>query len=246
MDMKSNEVSFEEASLILSALPEPRKDTYLGLADSYTSTDDERLVLAARLYIWNGDLASAVDRSAGEVEIQLRNFMDKAFIKWNTADPRNGSAEWLLYPKDELEEITKYGDGKTLVDNADVKTAGNNVTHDDYIAGLTFGQWVHLLPKPHATDTNARVILWKQALEPCLSKENPGVTNRVIFQQQAMSVKEIRNRATHRRPLIKNVNAVNDAHRDCIELLRAINPELGEWFKGRRWIPEVLSASPLQ
>lgn len=223
--MNSNEVSLEEAWLILNALPEPRKRTYLDLASPNAKTDGERLILAARLYVWNGD---------------------RAFIKWNTDEPRNGSREWVLYPQDELREITTDRRGKTLVDKSDVKTAGEDITHDDYIAGLTFGQWVHLLPKPHAGENNARVILWSEALEPCLSDENPSVTNRVIFQGQAMAVKEIRNRATHRRPLVKNIHLVNDAHRDCIELLRAINPELGEWFKQRRWIPEALSASPLQ
>lgn len=76
-------------------------------------------------------------------------------------------------------------------------------TQDDSLAGLTFGQWVHLLPKPHAGDRNARVVLWDEALEPNLSPYGQNSTNRRRFQSQALAVKELRNRATHRRPLVK-------------------------------------------
>lgn len=76
-------------------------------------------------------------------------------------------------------------------------------TQDDSLAGLTFGQWVHLLPKPHAGERNARVILWNEALEPNLSPYGRSASNRRRFQSQALAVKELRNRATHRRPLVK-------------------------------------------
>lgn len=76
-------------------------------------------------------------------------------------------------------------------------------TQDDSLAGLTFGQWVHLLPKPHAGERNARVILWNEALEPNLSPYGRSSSNRRRFQSQALAVKELRNRATHRRPLVK-------------------------------------------
>lgn len=111
--------------------------------------------------------------------------------------------------------------------------------------GLTFGQWVHLLLKPHAGERNARVILWNEALEPNLSLYGQNSTNRKIFQGQALAIKELRNRATHRRPLVKDKNRIQNAHRDCIELLRAINPELGDWFKNQKWIPNVLATSPI-
>ena len=118
-------------------------------------------------------------------------------------------------------------------------------TQDDSLAGLTFGQWVHLLPKPHAGERNARVILWNEALEPNLSPYGRSSSSRRRFQSQALAVKELRNQATHRRPLVKDKNRIQNAHRDCIELLRAINPELGGWFKNQKWIPNVLATSPI-
>ena len=100
---------------------------------------------------------------------------------------------------------------------------------------------MHLLPKPHAGERNARVILWNEALEPNLSPYGQNSSNRRRFQGQALAVKELRNRATHRRLLVKDQNRIQNAHRDYIELLRAINPELGDWFKNQKWIPNVLA-----
>lgn len=245
MHFSTNEVSAKEAALILEALPEPRKTTYLHLAAQYADTETEVLILAARLYIWNGDVAAAVDRSACEVEIQLRNFMDHGFSQWNTSPSRCGSPEWLLYPMGKLAEITTDKNGIALASMAEIRPGTETPTHDDYVAGLTFGQWVHLLPKPHAGERNARVVLWNEALEPNLSSYGQNSTNRRRFQGQALAVKELRNRATHRRPLVKDQNRIQNAHRDCIELLRAINPELGDWFKNQKWIPSVLATSPI-
>ena len=245
MHCSTNEVSAKEATLILGALPAPRKRPYLDLAAQYADSETEVLILAARLYIWNGDVAAAVDRAACEVEIQLRNFMDRGFSQWNTNPPRCGSPEWLLQPRGELATITTNKNGVALSSMAEIQPNIVAPTHDDYVAGLTFGQWVHLLPKPHAGERNARVILWNEALEPNLSPYGQNSTNRRSFQGQALAVKELRNRATHRRPLVKNQNSIQNAHRDCIELLRAINPELGDWFKDQKWIPNILAMSPM-
>lgn len=57
------------------------------------------------------------------------------------------------------------------------------------MAGLTFGQWVHLLPKPHAGERNARVILWNEALEPNLSLYGQNSTNRRRFQGRRLQSK---------------------------------------------------------
>lgn len=239
MKVYSNEITSNEASAIMAALPDGRRNTYLGIAQKNSSSD--LTIAAARLYIWNGYLASVVDRATGEVEVLLRNCIDAGFSEWNCAPQQKGSREWLLFPEGVLSEIVAPVGNKPLTQYAHLDTVQGVPVHDDYVAGLTFGNWVHLLPKPHAQGNNSRVILWNEALEPRVRG-----LNRVIFQKRAMFVKDMRNRATHRRPLVKDISAIEKVHQSCVELSRAMNPELGEWIRNERWIPEALEQSPLK
>lgn len=239
MKVYSNEITSNEASAIMAALPDGRRNTYLGIAQKYSSSD--LTIAAARLYIWNGYLASVVDRTTGEVEVLLRNCIDEGFSEWNSAPQQKGVREWLLFPEGELSEIVAPAGNRPLTEYAHLDTVEGTPVHDDYVAGLTFGNWVHLLPKPHAQGNNPRVTLWDEALEPRIRG-----LNRVVFQKRAMFVKDMRNRATHRRPLVKDISALEEVHQSCVELSRAMNSELGEWIRNERWIPEALKQSPLK
>lgn len=241
MKLYSSEITSTEASAIMSALPEVRRNTYLEIAGRGSAGSSELQVLAARLYIWNGYLASVIDRATGEVEVLLRNCMNEGFVEWNSAHPQNGSREWLCYPEGELAKVVAPAGKKSLAEYAHLETVEGTPLHDDYVAGLTFGNWVHLLPKPHAQGNNPRVILWDEALSPRVQG-----LNRVNFQKRAMFVKDMRNRATHRRPLVKDIIALEKTHQSCVELSRAINPDLGEWMRAEQWILGALKQSPLK
>ncbi|MEL6051658.1 hypothetical protein [Corynebacterium rouxii] len=229
-----------DACRIINALPHPRRNTYLTIARDNAETEKKITILAAKLYLWNGYLASVIDRTTGEIEVLLRNFMDKSLSQWNSALPRCGSREWLTAPEGELKELVIPSKGKPLRDFAHLQTVEGTPTHDDYVAGLTFGNWVHLLPKKHASEKNVRVILWNEAFAPHLNSPD-----RVDFQQRVMAVKDIRNRATHRRPLVKDIKAVSKAHQDCVTIAKAINEDLGIWLRNEKWIPQALKKSPL-
>lgn len=241
MELYKNVITDNVAKEIMSALPQGRSDTYLNIARGNPRPSVREEVLAARLYVWNGYLASAVDRITGEVEVLLRNCMDEAFSQWNSSPAQGGSREWLCTPEGRLAEIVAPPEGRALVDWAHIETVEGAPLHDDYVAGLTFGNWVHLLPKPHAESNNPRVILWEEALRPRVQG-----LNRVVFQQRAMAVKDMRNRATHRRPLIKDIDSLQEVHQNCVELAKAINPSLGVWLRDERWVPEALKKSPLK
>lgn len=229
----------EKAHSILNALPPSRRSTYLSLAQDCRSSPLETEIRAASLYVWNGYVASAVDRTTGEVEVLLRNFIDRCFSAWNSREPRLGSSEWLLNPEGVLHELVLPEENKRLIDYADIRTVVGTPSHDDYIAGLTFGTWIHLLPKKHAKNNNSRVILWHEALEPNLNG-----TNRRSFQDAAMRVKDMRNRATHRRPIIKDLNEIRETHRRCIEIAKSIDPNIGAWLRDEQWIPHALRKDP--
>ncbi|MCQ9353043.1 hypothetical protein NQ015_08615 [Corynebacterium sp. 153RC1] len=241
MDFLRNPLTATEANFILNALPSSRRKTYLDLANEHSRNSQEINLLAATLYVWNGYVASAVDRATGEVEIMLRNLIDKSFSTWNSAYPRSGSTEWILHPEGVLKDLVWPSGQKKLQHYADIRKESTAPTHDDYVAGLTFGNWVHLLPRNHATDRNSRVILWKEAIEP-----NTSAMNMRSFQSAAMQVKNMRNRATHRRPIIKDINLLQSTHGNCIEIAKAIDPAVGTWLRNQRWIPDALAKNPLK
>ncbi|WP_235923124.1 hypothetical protein [Corynebacterium lizhenjunii] len=248
MKVLNHPLSERKAEAILTALPECRRETYLQIArESGITTEVERLT-AAQLYVWNGYLASVVDRLTGEVEVLLRNWLDKCLTEWNSHPDRGGSPNWIEYPEGVLGQIINPEGGTALKDRAHLGTVKGDPTHDDYVAGLTFGQWLHILPKPHAhSEENDRLKLWGEALEPLLPDPS---TDRVSFQRNAKIAKDMRNRATHRRPLIKDLNeglrSLNGVHKSCIELAKAINPEIGAWIQKERWIPDAIKQNPLK
>ena len=227
-----------QAHCIWEALPVARRETYLRIAEQHGACDAQAILLAMQLYVWNGDLAAAVDRATGEVEVYLRNFIDKSFSQWNESSVA-GTHEWLTQPASPLTKLVNTSRG-SILSLAHTDTVRGKPTHHDYVAGLSFGTWVHLLPRPHAGSKNAHVRLWREALEPKL-----GTSDRVNFQRQAMRIKDMRNRATHRRPLVKDIKSLSQVHRDSVEILRAIDHHLGEWFRIQKWIPVVLNDSPL-
>lgn len=214
--------------------------TYLQIAAEKGRSTSRSEVKAAQLYVWNGYLASVVDRLTGEVEVVLRNFIDPAFREWNSSNPRSGRSDWLEHPEAELSEIVSPKKGRSLISYAHLDSVVGTPVHDDFVAGLTFGNWVHLLPKKHAGERNSRVILWNEALSARL--RNP---DRVSFQRNAMLVKDMRNRAVHRRPLVKHLALLERTHQSSVELISSVNSELGDWVKRERWIPSALQESPL-
>ncbi len=244
MEFLTNELTEAQCRVILEALPDARRKTYIELAFQHKAEKASNLavpIIAAHLYVWNGYLAAVVDRTTGEVEVLLRNFIDESFADWNSADPRNGSRSWILEPEGELAKIVNPRRGNFLKDKANLTKNCEFPRHDDYVAGLTFGNWVHLLPKSHADKNNPRFILWEEALRPNLYS-----LNRVEFQRRTFFLKEMRNRATHRRPLVKCMDNLMKVHQYSVEVAKAINPELGNWLKREAWIRNALRDWPLK
>ena len=243
MEVFNVPVTEREAEIILTSLPDARKRTYLRIAEEHGTRAVPLGVMAARLYVWNGYLSAVVERTTGEIEVLLRNFIDQRFGEWNCRASKEGKREWLLAPEGILANLVspKSSGKKPLREYANLETVNGVPTHDDYVAGLTFGNWVHLLPKGHAGPKNIRVQLWEEALAPSLYRPN-----RISFQKHAMRAKDMRNRASHRRPLVKELKEVELTHQSCVEIAAKINPEMGRWIREEKWIPRALGECPLK
>lgn len=170
MDVSTFPVTLRTAQLLFDSIPAVRTRRYMEIVDR----GDMRL--AARLYLWNSYLAATVQRTTGIVEVLLRNVIDTSFAQWNSGEPRCGSSEWIEYPEAELAKIVlgRRNRSRGLASYSDVSSVRGIPTHDDLVAGLSFGSWVRLLPNKAAASNpeNPRHVLWEEAIAPHLYQDD--------------------------------------------------------------------------
>lgn len=237
------------AQALESHISTPRFQTYLAKANG-----DRQLALA--LYQWNIRASAAVTSSTGMVEVQLRNSMDQALRHWNSSQthPSTGfhyGAGWLDAPASPLKDIinpkgkngkpdpptmrARAADTLRAIDGSITKP---NPTHDDLVAGLTFGSWRWILPSHKATSkNNDRVRIWNEALAPNFSDPRTvvyGWVDRLWF---------ARNRASHLEPFLDERGLMH-VHRSSVRLLKSMNPLAADWLAGQQFIPDVLRSCP--
>lgn len=232
-----------------SHISAPRFQTYLVKAEG-----DKQLALA--LYQWNIRASAAVTSSTGMVEVQLRNTIDRALRRWNSLQihPTSGDryhSDWLDNPASPLKDIINptgqrgRQDPPTLRDRAKASLKGidgrlskPNPSHDDLVAGLTFGSWRWILPSPRAASArNDRVRIWNEALAPCFSD------SRTVIYGWVDQLWFARNRASHLEPFLDE-QGLTSIHRSSIRLLNSMNPMAAAWFAGQRFIPDILELCP--
>ena len=142
---------------IIDSIGKPRFSTYLSAANGNKAK-------ALDLYLWNAEAASAVMSTTGMVEIQLRNVLDKGLQDWNRKQPMSDpnrnhpyTTNWLKDPAPRLAQVISPSNKppmwksalKSMKDINGIQTK-TNPSHDDLVAGLTFGSWTSLLPHPSA------------------------------------------------------------------------------------------------
>lgn len=240
---------------LVKALSDPRFGTYKGKVNN-----DKRKALD--LYLWNIDMARAVSATTGMVEVQLRNSINRALMRWNPKQPVTTpgrtapySSDWLKDPAPKLGQIINKPGKQELWERAkpalkDVegkyKKPLNQYVHDDFVAALTFGSWTYLLPAPNAGTNNPRKYLWDQALKFEFSARG---RNKYTYESHgviyfwAKTVQYARNRASHMEPLL-DPKEVIWYHRASHRLLNSMNPAAASWLAGQNYIPATLAAKP--
>ncbi|MGV3150102.1 hypothetical protein [Rothia sp. 11254D007CT] len=232
-------------NIIAAQIGSARLSTYLTQAQGDRSR-------ALALYLWNLESSAAVLSTTAMVEVHLRNTVDLALKSWNaaqdyTAEPgREGpySQEWIEDPAPRIRNIVAPARRVSLKDKSrsSMKDINNKntkpyPTHDDYVAGLTFGTWTSLLPHPDAGSNNIRVAIWETELSKYFSK------HRNVVYYWAQHLRYARNRASHLEPLL-DVRELQHYHRCAVRLLNALNPVAASWLAGQAFIPRALSKRP--
>ena len=236
-----------------SHISEPRFGRYLAEAGG-----DPRLAL--ELYQWNIRASAAVVSSTGMVEVQLRNSLDQALRSWNSAqtDPTTHArygTDWLQRPASPLRDVINPKGEKEMWVRAhrsllgiDGKPSKLNPSHDDLIAGLTFGTWRFLLPSPKAkSKKNDRIRIWNEAL--CFPfKERTASSQQLVSRNVVYGwvncLWYYRNRASHLEPFLEHAE-LKRIHRTSARLLNSLNPDAASWFAGQQFLPEVANQHPL-
>lgn len=233
-------------ALIAAGISDARLSTYLSAANGNLSQ-------ALELYLWNLKAAAAVLSTTAMVEVYLRNTIDKALKSWNLAQEYRTepgrthpySQDWLEDPAPRIRNIVNPPRRASLKDKSqasmkDINGQGtkSSPSHDDYIAGLTFGTWTSLLPHPTAGENNIRVVIWKSELSNYFSRPS------TVVYYWAQHLRYARNRASHLEPLL-DLQELQHFHRCAVRLLNALDPLAASWLAGQAFIPKVIAQRPL-
>jgi len=222
------------AGIVLRSVPEARRQTYIDAVQPHD------ILAAAELYLWNSFMSAALLRTTGIVEVQVRNRIDSGLREWNLQN--GGSEGWICDPVGALADIVKPASDKPLTKYANLSTVPKNATHDDYVAGLSFGSWVRLLPKKGIRSSgNPRLRMWNEVFRDVLGhpkRQPPAVASDQLFR-----LLTLRNRAAHHRPLL-DTKALQICHQDVLEVLGRFDRPLKQWMQNEKWIPRAVQAMP--
>jgi hypothetical protein len=208
-------------------------------------------------------MAGALHEMLGLTEVLVRNAIDAQLQIWNASQPpRHGvgyDSRWAQNPATPLWAIlnppSRGGSGR----NSTYKTAwsradedrrlrgsthrrhGMPVDHDDVVAHITFGTWKAILPRRLASGQlghPGQMVLWHNAVVNAFPHhQDPAVIGFWVDR-----LHRLRNRVAHLEPLLHT--DVVSYHRTASRLLRAIDPQLGDWYAGTSRVPLVAAAKP--
>lgn len=197
---------------------------------SYLNATHGNLDQALKLYKWNSEISAETFRVLADVEVFLRNAIDRELQKFNVTLGNNMS--WLddlnqfIPPIRRLEiERAKYfvvADGKTL-------------DHSNIVSQLSFGFWRSFLVKWNKDN------LWPNALRFAFLYL-PSRQPEYIF-TRVRHLHVLRNRIAHHEP-IHNRDIAGD-YQICIEVLSAISPVIAEWSAQNSHVLQLFAQKPI-
>ncbi len=242
--------------VLVAHLSAPRFASYLAVA----SDADHAL----ELYRWNVEMAGALHEMLGLAEVFVRNAIDAELQKWNAAQPpgfgTTYDSRWvenparplwaILNPPSSHPHAPRRSTYNTAFSRAEEdrhlrgsthRRHGMPVDHDDVVAHITFGTWKALLPRVQQNGTLGRpsqMVLWSGALQDAFSHhKDPAVIGYWVNRLHGL-----RNRVAHLEPLLNT--DVLSYHRTTSRLLRAIEPQLGDWYAGTSRVPSLAAQRP--
>lgn len=164
------------------------------------------------------------------------------------------TTNWLKDPAPRLAQVISPSNKppmwksalKSMKDINGIQTK-TNPSHDDLVAGLTFGSWTSLLPHPSAKvgGSNPRLEIWENGLQQFFKSQSKlhQYQKREVIYYWAHQLRYARNRASHLEPLL-NTDQLTYFHRISIRLTLSMNTEMAFWLAGQAYIPKVILKKP--
>lgn len=204
---------------------------YLGVhrLQSYLNVTHGHLDQALELYKWNSEISVEVFKILADVEIFLRNVIDRELQKFNATFGNNST--WL-------DELIQFIPPVRRLDIARAKyylaADGKTLDHSNIVSQLNFGFWRSFLVKWN------KGVLWPNALRFAFPY-SPSRQPEYIF-TRVRHLHVLRNRIAHHEP-IHNRDIARD-FQICIEVLNAISPVIAAWTAENSRVLEVLAKKP--
>ena len=210
--------------------------------------DTER---AARLYMWNSQLAAAYWPAIALVEVAVRNAIDAQLCTHIGVDRDHGWHHNALSDRPrihlttrESEKVKKSIEFFDRKNNADAATDRTEPTGGDVVSGISLGFWVALCGEgiPRGADRRYDYFqrLWRPFLHqafpeyPGPGKDRPGPIRGALREFEML-----RNRIAHHEPIYM-LN--HPHHRDTIITIAGwLNTDLAQYLRQTELISDVVS-----
>lgn len=217
------ELSSQETEVVVALLTVDRLQSYL-----IASNGDINEALA--LYRWNVEVSSAIFSVLSDVEIALRNSIDREMQKLNVTVSNHDS--WFDSPSVIMSSYCRHNLERARTALA---VGGKPITHSNIVAELNFGFWRAFLSRQYK-DT-----LWRTSIRFAFP-HSPSRQPEYIF-TRVRHLHVLRNRIAHHEP-IHNRDIARD-YQVCMEVLNAISPVIAAWSAENSYLLNVLSEKPL-
>ncbi len=197
---------------------------------SYLLATNQNISSAIELYKWNGQLAAEFFQILGQVEIAVRNSIDRELQALNVTLGNQG--EWF----DDLEDVlgTESLQQIQLVKSRLVANR-RRLSRGNIVSELNFGFWRSFLSRQYKDS------LWRTAIRFAFP-HSPSRQPEYIF-TRVRHLHVLRNRIAHHEP-IHNRDIAND-YQICMEILSAISPNIAEWSAKNSRVLQVLARRPV-
>ena len=199
---------------LLGAISEPRFEGYLAQAGD----KDAQISLAC--YLWNTLLSESLYPVLQGVEVTLRNSIHKA------ASEKFGNAGWL--------DSVLVDPEKRQLENAreNLQSRGKDTVPDNLMSELNFGFWAGLFHHRYEG------IFWPQMLRSVFPHIPRKLRTRRHIFQRLRRTRHLRNRVFHYEPIWYWDN-LDEYHREILDLIRWINPDMAGMVELADRFPEV-------
>lgn len=198
--------------------------------ESYLNATHGNLDQALKLYMWNSEISAEIFRVLADVEVFLRNAIDRELQKLNVT--LGNDMSWLDDLKQFIPPIRRIE-----IERAKyfVVADGKPLDHPSIVSQLNFGFWRSFLVRWNKDN------LWPNALRFAFP-HSPSRQPEYIF-TRVRHLHVLRNRIAHHEP-IHNRDIAHD-FQICMEVLNAISPVIAEWSNQNSRVPQVLAEKPL-